>query len=441
MNVRQIINATSSKLFSSAVFRRIGVLSLAVGVGQLITIGATPLLSRIYDPHEFGIYGVISSVALLLGNISALRYDLAIVLATKQVEAVALAWLCAILIALSAALPLVVWVIALTFHSVGLDSSLTDYINYLPLVTVQVISVGIFLIGSQWATRAMKFRPQATYQLTRAIAVVIGQSALGFLIGGATGLLVGQIVGFFLAGGWLIYSSLGPNINMLSRRPSISKIQMVARKYKRFPIYVAPQELIASSSQSILMGVLAYYFGAGVVGFYWMSQRIMQQPSNFMGQAVRQVLIQHLFRRRAENLPIVPHIQKMTLALTIFALSFTIPVITFGPTLFSIILGSEWHQAGEFAQWVSVWVVGLMFNLPSWCALHALGKQRQMLIWDAMTVGAQTAAMAVAGLFGSATGAVAAYALVGASFFVSRSIYALLAAQAEDNRSQVGAPS
>ena len=39
--------------------KKIGILILGTFVAQLITIGVTPILSRIYSPEDFGIFAII----------------------------------------------------------------------------------------------------------------------------------------------------------------------------------------------------------------------------------------------------------------------------------------------------------------------------------------------------------------------------------------------
>ena len=55
-------------------------LILASGGGQLLTLLSTPILARYYSPDHFGIWAIFVAVTSLLITVSALRYDMSILL-------------------------------------------------------------------------------------------------------------------------------------------------------------------------------------------------------------------------------------------------------------------------------------------------------------------------------------------------------------------------
>ena len=74
------------------------VLTLASGtaVSQLITIVAIPLISRLFDPDEFGVAALFLSIVTLLSVVATLRFEKAIVLPKSDDTAVNLFMLSAI---------------------------------------------------------------------------------------------------------------------------------------------------------------------------------------------------------------------------------------------------------------------------------------------------------------------------------------------------------
>ena len=57
-------------------------------LAQLITVLTTPLFTRLFTPRDFGVLGLINSVAAVIIQIAAMRYDMAIVLPKKDRQAV-----------------------------------------------------------------------------------------------------------------------------------------------------------------------------------------------------------------------------------------------------------------------------------------------------------------------------------------------------------------
>ena len=62
----------------SNALKRAAIVALGVGLGPLVQLLATPLLSRIYAPAEFGHLALFLSVVSIMVTISCLRYEGAI---------------------------------------------------------------------------------------------------------------------------------------------------------------------------------------------------------------------------------------------------------------------------------------------------------------------------------------------------------------------------
>src|SRR5690606_33042675 len=60
-------------------FRNVGILAAGTAVSQLIAFAVAPLLSRMYTPADFGLFGVFVSVVAMASVIVTLRLDLAVV--------------------------------------------------------------------------------------------------------------------------------------------------------------------------------------------------------------------------------------------------------------------------------------------------------------------------------------------------------------------------
>jgi O-antigen/teichoic acid export membrane protein len=82
------------------------VLKLAGGTAgsQVITVAATPIITRLYGPESFGVLATFASILALLNVVSSLRYELAIAVPEDDDEAITLVWLCFVLVAISTAL-------------------------------------------------------------------------------------------------------------------------------------------------------------------------------------------------------------------------------------------------------------------------------------------------------------------------------------------------
>ena len=79
--IKKIIPKTE---FSKNVANVVGGTLLA----QLITIGLSPIISRLFSPADFGLYSIFLNIALTTSIASTFRYELAVMLPQKEEEAI-----------------------------------------------------------------------------------------------------------------------------------------------------------------------------------------------------------------------------------------------------------------------------------------------------------------------------------------------------------------
>lgn len=74
----------------SSFARSVAVLAGGTAAGQAIVVLASPIITRLYTPEDFGVLAVYSSLLGILSTVAALRYELAIPLSEKDEDAAAL---------------------------------------------------------------------------------------------------------------------------------------------------------------------------------------------------------------------------------------------------------------------------------------------------------------------------------------------------------------
>jgi O-antigen/teichoic acid export membrane protein len=61
-------------------------------------------------------------------------------------------------------------------------------------------------------------------------------------------------------------------------------------------------------------------------------------------------------------------------------------VMVFGPWLFGFVFGDEWHIAGEYAQWLALWLYVSLAARPVIAAIPAMDLQGFFLIHEVLSV-------------------------------------------------------
>ncbi|MDC1200166.1 oligosaccharide flippase family protein, partial [bacterium] len=89
------------KSFFSSEFSK-NVLTLMTGttISQAIPLAATPILTRIYTPEDFGVLALFSSITAILGLLATGKYEMAILLPKDDKDALNIVYLSVILSAI-----------------------------------------------------------------------------------------------------------------------------------------------------------------------------------------------------------------------------------------------------------------------------------------------------------------------------------------------------
>ncbi len=167
----------------------------------------------------------------------------------------------------------------------------------------------------------------------------------------------------------------------------------LAKQYKDFPMYRAPQVFLNGISQSLPMLMLTSLFGPASAGFYSLGRMVLSVPTQFIGQSVGDVFYPRIAEAANNGENLSGMIIKATLTLAAVGIIPFGIVIAFGPWLFRFVFGAEWTVAGEYARWIAMWSLFAFINRPSVRAIPVLNLQRQFLFYEITSLAIRTGAL------------------------------------------------
>lgn len=382
--VGRAIAATKALLQRVSPNRR-GVVSIVGGtaIGQIFALGASPVLSRLYGPEEFGSFAVLSALVLTFGTVAALRLELAVPLPEREEEAHSLVATGAVAALCFSAVGTAVVGIAGTrissaFHQPGL-------MPWLWIVPASSSVMSIYMLLNQLAIRHRRFssigRRNALQSSTTVLAQLLG--GLSSLRGGLIfGLGLGQLVG-------AISLTAGAGLRTDAARQGRRRDRMIASlsRYRRFPLYLGPSGLLNVLGQQLPVLLIAYWFGAQVAGWLGLTQRVLALPVTLVGTAVAQVYLAEISRAARGNREGARRLfLRSTRLLLIVAAALLLVLLTLGPTLFSFVFGATWRESGDYARAMALGLAGQMLGSPLSQTLIAYERQALQLFWDALRV-------------------------------------------------------
>jgi O-antigen/teichoic acid export membrane protein len=397
------------RLSKVQMLRHMATLVSGTAIGQLIGVLAAPVLSRIYTPEDFGVLGSLLAITGVISVVSSLKYEMAIVLEKNDRKAYALQSLCLLILIVVTLLAAVGFYLAPRW--IGGLADKPELVKIFPWGSLIILLTGLFNIFSFRLNRERQYKILAISGVVRRIFTVIPQILFGFIGASCMGLIAGNIFGSLLC-----VIVLMPEVFRQTSSFKIFPNEMfnVAKQHSRFPRYTAPQNLISELSLNAPVLLLGYFFSAEVVGYYFLAYRIMILPAQFLGQALRQVFLKEASLVKDDSFRLFKLHQRMTIGLALIIVVPVLLLFIWGPLLFSLILGDEWIQAGEFARWVGLFL-GLSFvNPPSTCACYVLELQSQLLIFEVFQFIARVLSIAIPSiLFHNSGFAIMSYSLSG----------------------------
>lgn len=389
--------------------RSITTLVTGTVVAQALTLAATPILSRLFGPTDFGVLGLVNSFAMLFVGAAALRYDMAVVLPEHDDDAANLVLLSLGIVVATVLVQVIA--VALARDAIAEIFDAAPLARWLWVAPVIVLTTASYNVLTFWCTRRKQFSRLSISAVIASGASVAGKTGAGFAGLSAVGLVMGQVLGQLVATAALSFQVAREDLAAIRGAASWARARALARKHSDFPRYQAPMTLVNTAAQQLPVYFLGAYFGATNVGFWSLTVTLVSTPVFVVTNAVRQVLYQRAGELSASGAPIAPMLRRSTWGLLALGIIPTAAAAWFGPSAFAALLGAEWAGAGEFARYVVVWQLSVLVSAPAVAAFPALGAQRMVFVWQLAGGALSAGALVAGGAMGEPLRAVQLYSL------------------------------
>lgn len=381
-------------LASSLLLRQLTGMTAALAAGQAITLAAVPILTRLYGPAALGALGTFLAIVTVLAAVSSCRYELSIVGADTNVDAVRLVRLSVHLLLSSA---LVYGLVIAFVRPFRLADLLSLPVAAVWLLPAAIVATGLHEVIAFWRSRSSEFGIVGWSRITRSASTVVLQIGAG-LVGQPSALrLVGAAVaGQFLGAAVCLRGKVRALVGSSDERfmASYSEFPSTASKYSDSAKNGTPYALLYALSRQAPLLLTALFFGARDAGLVAVASKLMLMPASLVGAATRQVFLKRLTvaLRRGEDLANLywRYVRLLVLVgvgpLALIGLA--------GPRAFGMVLGEEWASAAAIARWLILPSIGALTIAPASAGLIAV--RRQGLLWRRELV----VLLLIVGLFG-----------------------------------------
>ncbi|WP_130805792.1 oligosaccharide flippase family protein [Senegalia massiliensis] len=352
---------------------------------QFLSIVLSPIITRIYPPEQYGVLTVYVSILGMLSIVGSLKYEWGIPIADDEEKAInTLALSIIVLLFIVSLITFAIIIFGTSFLGLFDAKSLIDYKFLIP---IGVFMMGLYSIFTQWALRNKNYKSISKTKFSQSISQNIIKIGLGLLKIGPIGLIIGNITGQS-AGITTLASPLFRKNRELLKKINFKKIIWSAKRYKEFPMYLAPSQFLNTAGLQLPVLMITSIYGKSTIGLYGLANSIVSIPMNLIGRSIADVFyaeaasIGRTDPEQLKNLSI-----KLLKKLILVGIVPLITLLIFGPILFSFVFGEAWYQAGVYARILSFLVFTRLIFTPISMVFSVFEKQKQALILDVLRVG------------------------------------------------------
>jgi len=421
-----VTNQTAASVRVGIGLREVVELVTGAGAAYGIVAAASPILTRLYTPADFGHFQIYVTVFSFLLIAAAWRLEVAVLLPKELRSGIAVAVLGLTAVAITSSVTAIAWA-ALT--ETGLLRGPFDVIaHYGWILPVATAGGGATAVLMQWALREGDYRAVSIARVTQSTTIAATQVATalvppvagaGLMLGDAAGRIAGSAT--LLVRSWRAYGEL-------ARQVRVTELRHLLIRYWRFPVISSGSALL-NTAGNVLPTVFLAAFGPTPLGWFALVDRLIASPIALIGQQISQVYgakAAKLAHDDPEGLRILFRDLSVKLAWT-GALPFGGLALA-GPWMFALVFGESWRPAGHYAQFLAVTQYIGFFVWPLMPTLNILEHQHWQLAWDIARLALCAGLMAAAARFGGTPlWVVAAYAAGMIVAYVSHAVLSYVA--------------
>jgi O-antigen/teichoic acid export membrane protein len=352
-------------------------------LGQIASLLALPLLTRLFTPQDFGIFAIFVAVQSIILAVATGRFEWLIPNARSAREVALLLGLG--LVTLSGCTILVLGALAFdTSRLAKLVGFSPEYAQFLWLMPLTVLVGGTQLLLEAWHVYRKTVQSLGHAKLILTLITILASTGAGFLAMGAPGLILGYFFGFLFSCASLMLNQKRMLLGLLSL-----KYDALAHGIARYrtAVFQSLGVSLVNVSMSMSMTLLiSVYYDARTVGWYSLVFRVATGPVALFTSAIIYSFWSEaaaLAKTSARDLrrfyvQSVARLALMSVPLAILAL--------FAPYYVGPVFGeAEWAGAGWLLAAITPYLVGILIISPT-THLIVYGRQNWQFWCDLATL-------------------------------------------------------
>lgn len=352
-----------------------GVLVSGSVIAKLIGVLATPIITRLFTPEDYGLMALFVALVSVVMPIMTLRYVVAIPLPKRDslaVNVLGLSFFLALIVGALATIVLYSW-----GDKLLTQAGMQGLTPYKPLIIVGLLGGALYEMFSLWAVRRKDYkllaktsvRQSLMAALTKIVSGLIGLKPLGLILGNIVSMTGG--LGFFIR-------SYFAEMRKLLVKCTMHRMWFLAKYYLSVPMYRLPSQMLLVSAKQLPIIAFGLYYSATVVGQFALAMMIIKMPVQLISSNASKA-----YYGEIASLNSVSKIGQVSRSLLKRLLLIFLPInviaFLFAPIVFPVVFGNQWVIAGDYAQLLTVYMTGSALAVVYSPLLNVLNNQKAYL--------------------------------------------------------------
>jgi len=349
--------------------------------GQVVSLVLSPLLTRLYDPSQFGYLSVYSAVLAIFGSIASLGLDIAIPICMAESD-------CANLLALNG-IALIATTVLVALFACLVSSHMLALLLVASLANDRwLLPIGFACLGGYYvmvavATRSGSFNDIARTRISQGVSGPVSQILLALAGFGTPGLVLGYVIGQS-SGTLLLLNRLVLRQRAWLRVVTWRGIVEMARRYASFPLLASWSRMLDNAGAGTILFVLfSACYSTEVAGFMFLSERVIARPLLIVSTSLLQVFTGEAGRAISQD-PILLRRRFYQVVPMQFLLvaSWILIANLVAAWAFPVLFGARWAAAVPYLRALSLSYLMLSVLHPVSTTLQMLEHQITPAVWQ-----------------------------------------------------------
>lgn len=373
--------------------KNVMVLLSGSSIALVIPVLIMPVLTRLFTPEDFGVWGTFFAIVGIFSVIANGRYELALLLPARDRKAFNM-FAGSILIAFF--LSLLLLFPALFFRSdISVMLDMPDLESLLWLVPLAVFTNGVIQACNYWHNRSKRFGVLSVGRIVQSSSTAVLNIGFGTASYFSGAMVIASIFGQILLS---LYYLSRIRLKRLGRLVTWSQIGSVLKEYKEYPVKSGVGIFLNILKEQAPIFLLGFYFDVVIVGFYSLIIRLFNSPLSLVAGSLGQVYYQKAVEMKNNGRRVFPLYMKTTTRLFLGLVVPVIIVMLWGDNVFGYIFGNEWTEAGNILVIFTLYYA-VRFVVSSQSSLLLVFKKLNIeVLFNAIALVLQVGSLVIGGL-------------------------------------------